>query len=497
MPHLQVVIVDDDALDQQLQDHLLLLERSRVNASPDALTEGRQVGEHRLGLRPFLPQLGLLRLLLLHRLLPPRQLPSAVGQFLQREDAHLVRIDQAPVFLPQPLSLRRQSARLGLVTPIALRRRRRGLLELGHEPLWLRQQCSDVGPDGGFQFGGVHRPSGADAVTGAEDRILAAALVIASLRLAGGRRVGDAVHRQPAAAAAQQAAQEVRVLLIAPEGPRRVAGELGLRLLGGRLVDDRRDRDSDPVGLGIEAPTTRLAAARSGWAARPSGGHVVVSVGVGGPRIDGVAEDMVDHRGRPARFARARSPRAGVESLEELADGQVLVDQPVVERADQFGFGGVDDQMAGGALLLGHVPIAVGGDVRDVLAGAGLVQLAAAESLPEHSPLVFGDSGLDLEQQLVVGVVADGMLDEDDVHADPAQFVEDQRLVGVLAGEPVGGEDGDDLEQAGLGVVAQAVEGGAVEAGATVAAVAVGVLLGQLVAVLGDPSFMRVANLVG
>lgn len=143
--------------------------------------------------------------------------------------------------------------------------------------------------------------------------------------------------------------------------------------------------------------------------------------------------------------------------------------------------------MAGTPVLLRDIPVAVGGDVGHILARARLVQLPAPEPFPEHRPLVLGDGSLDLQEQLVVRVVADGVLDEDDLAATPPQLVEDERLVGILTGQPVGGENGDEAEGPRLGVVPQAVEGRAIEAGATVPPVTIMVFISEMVPLLPDP----------
>jgi hypothetical protein len=48
----------------------------------------------------------------------------------------------------------------------------------------------------------------------------------------------------------------------------------------------------------------------------------------------------------------------------------------------------------------------------DELAGAGLLQLAAAEPLAQQRPFILGDRPLDLQQELVAGVVRDGAAEE-------------------------------------------------------------------------------------
>jgi hypothetical protein len=51
-----------------------------------------------------------------------------------------------------------------------------------------------------------------------------------------------------------------------------------------------------------------------------------------------------------------------------------------------------------------------------------------------------GDGPLHLEQQLVVGVIADGVLQEDDLAPGATQLLQEQHLVRVLARQAVGAE---------------------------------------------------------
>ena len=73
-----------------------------------------------------------------------------------------------------------------------------------------------------------------------------------------------------------------------------------------------------------------------------------------------------------------------------------------------------------------------------------------------------------------------------EAHRDPeaGQLVQDEDLVGVGAGEPVRGQAPHQLEQAGLGGVAQRVQSGPVQPRAGLAVV--DVLAGQLIAAGGD-----------
>jgi len=116
------------------------------------------------------------------------------------------------------------------------------------------------------------------------------------------------------------------------------------------------------------------------------------------------------------------------------------------------------------------------------LAGAGLLQLAAAEPFTQQRPLVLGDRPLDLQQELVAGVVRDGAAEERDGAAGPSELLQQQGLVGVVAGQAVGREDAEDLDLAVAHGVAQRVQAGPVEARAAVALVAEHMAVVQLVA---------------
>jgi hypothetical protein len=68
----------------------------------------------------------------------------------------------------------------------------------------------------------------------------------------------------------------------------------------------------------------------------------------------------------------------------------------------------------------------------------------------------------------------------------PAELVQQQHLVDVVAGQPVGGGDHDQVELGQRRVITQAVQAWSAQAGAAVAVIAVDMLLVQHPAVLGD-----------
>src|SRR5215210_5562045 len=118
-----------------------------------------------------------------------------------------------------------------------------------------------------------------------------------------------------------------------------------------------------------------------------------------------------------------------------------------------------------------QVTVAVGCVDADELPGAGPLQLAAAEPLAQQRALVLGDRPLDLQQELVAGVVGDGAVEEPDGAAGAAELLQEQDLVGVTPRQAIGGEHGEDLDLAVAHGIAQGVEAGPVETRAAVALV--------------------------
>ena len=89
---------------------------------------------------------------------------------------------------------------------------------------------------------------------------------------------------------------------------------------------------------------------------------------------------------------------------------------------------------------------------------AGGVLLAAAAALQDLGPLVLGDHPLDLDQEVLRRVMAEGVAEEDDLDAATGEFFEDQDLIGILAGEPIRVEDVEAVDGAGGGLVAEPLQ---------------------------------------
>jgi hypothetical protein len=63
-------------------------------------------------------------------------------------------------------------------------------------------------------------------------------------------------------------------------------------------------------------------------------------------------------------------------------------------------------------------------------------------------PLVLGDHALKLDQQALFGAVAARRFEEQGLGAAPAEFFDQQHLVGIVTAQPIGRIDQDGLHQA-------------------------------------------------
>jgi len=84
--------------------------------------------------------------------------------------------------------------------------------------LWVSHWPLYVLPDRLLQLARLRRTLGALVFAGAQDGVLAVALVVATLGLGVGCLVGHPEHSEIAALAAEEAAQKVGVLLVVAEG---------------------------------------------------------------------------------------------------------------------------------------------------------------------------------------------------------------------------------------------------------------------------------------
>jgi hypothetical protein len=151
MTDLQAAVVNDDAVDDQLQESLPVLKRGIVQPDLNPLAERPQIGHHRLSLAPLVAQATLLLELKIQGMTLVGQLPAAVLQFLQADHFRLVSIQQAPVAPRQPIQT-------GPKLALGLRSTRRSLtrfigkrLELGKQPIRIAEKATDMVPHRSLQ----------------------------------------------------------------------------------------------------------------------------------------------------------------------------------------------------------------------------------------------------------------------------------------------------------------------------------------------------------
>ena len=181
----------------------------------------------------------------------------------------------------------------------------------------------------------------------------------------------------------------------------------------------------------------------------------------------------MDHGPAPVRLAGRARDAGCVQPSAHRGERQALVPDPGEDLADDPG-GVLVDLVARlpTAGLAGDVAVAEGraGQHAD---GARLspMPLAAPAALQHLGPLVLRKHPLQLQQQVVLGRVPDWPVEEYHLRTGMSELLEQQDLVGIAAGEAVRRVDVEDVDGGQRDQVAQALQGGADQAGAAVAVV--------------------------
>ena len=114
---------------------------------------------------------------------------------------------------------------------------------------------------------------------------------------------------------------------------------------------------------------------------------------------------------------------------------------------------------------------------RQKRASLQLAQSTAARALDNQDTLIFGHRPADLEQQLVMRILAHGPVEELHGSAVPFQLLDQQHLMNIVAGKPIRRSDQDGR---GGGRIPQVVQCWPLQAGTAVAVVAKDIVGGQL-----------------
>jgi hypothetical protein len=102
------------------------------------------------------------------------------------------------------------------------------------------------------------------------------------------------------------------------------------------------------------------------------------------------------------------------------------------------------------------------------MAVASLLKLAAPEPFGQHGTLILGNGSLNLQQQLIIRVVGDGMVQEDHLASDAAELLQQQDLIGVFAGQTVRAEHRNYVDGGITDRIAQPIQTGPVQTGSAV-----------------------------
>jgi hypothetical protein len=219
----------------------------------------------------------------------------------------------------------------------------------------------------------------------------------------------------------------------------------------------------------------------------PAGRDHPGAVGQRPARIGRVAQDAAHAGGVPARLARrGRNLKVG-QPLGQPVHGRLRLQIPVEQLRHQHRLGPLYPDP-------GHIPGPLGVQPvaerrrgpRQQRASPQLRLTAAAHPLGDQRALVLSHRPADLQQQLIVGILAHRPVQKLDLAAVPAQLVQQQHLVDIVAGQPVGRGDHHQVNLGQRRVISQAVQARPAEARAAVAVIAIHMPPIQRPAPLGD-----------
>jgi hypothetical protein len=186
---------------------------------------------------------------------------------------------------------------------------------------------------------------------------------------------------------------------------------------------------------------------------RPDGAVVVKHPEVGFP-----PKDAMPRRLAPVLSAVGCWIPLPRQTPRDLPDGHPRVGVPREDLAHHFGLRVVDHQVSRRRVAAGDAAVAVGDRVPENLPLARTVELPAPIALCDLGPLVLRNRPLDLQHQDRIRIIRRRRVEKDHRNAQPLELLEDQDLVGVLAGQAVGVVYQHGLEPASLRPVAQPVE---------------------------------------
>jgi hypothetical protein len=159
---------------------------------------------------------------------------------------------------------------------------------------------------------------------------------------------------------------------------------------------------------------------------------------------------------------------------------------PCNDLGDHRGFDGSDLQAPGIAWALGGHDIAVGGHAPgQPLAAAQLRLPATSHPVGDQGAFILGHRPPDLEQELIVGVLTHGPVQELARTASLGEFLDEEPLMHIVAGQAIRSGQQDPLEDGQGGPIPPPIQTRPMQLGPAIAVIAVDVCLGQLPIRLG------------
>ena len=248
-------------------------------------------------------------------------------------------------------------------------------------------------------------------------------------------------------------------------------------------INNRGYRNSDPLlarnrSVGAVAVAGRLAAAADGTQAGASGRDHSGAAEHGGSPIRRIAQHPVEGGGIPVLQSGAGHATHTLQSTASIAQTYPLDADPAKQLSNHLGLV-LNDLELGSPTAGMPVDIAIAkrsATHRTDSAGARRMASPTPAAFQNAGALILGDHALNLQQQIVLGRTANRSIEEDDVNTAAAKLLDQQNLIGIPPGQPIGSVHINPIELATRHGVAQAFQSWASQRGAAAALVDVGMM---------------------
>jgi hypothetical protein len=238
--------------------------------------------------------------------------------------------------------------------------------------------------------------------------------------------------------------------------------------------DHGRHIHGNPFVAGPAARMMVLALCRRAPSTPAYGLHRVIAMAIGRAGIDLVAQHAFRRRRMPVGAAVAgRTVQVSQAGCDRMHAEAVLC-VPGKHLADDARFRLLDAQARRIAGMCRITPVTIGGiDPGQELPGPQFDQSAAARAIGNQRPFILDHRAPNLEQQLVIGILADRVLQNDHGTPQLRQFLQEEHVMDKAPRQPIRGRHQDSLELPTLGGITQAIQGWTVDAGTAVALIPV------------------------